>query len=410
MRILYYFTNSYPFGIGEVWKYNELNCLKDHFDKIVVIPNSYGGNNVAKSVPSDIEVQKPIIPYIKKVKFKYFDFSLLKLLFRAMLCNSPVKYHLRDFKENKVWTKRTWIKRWLTDLLLTRYYYRELSKRGVIHTNAVFYFFWGSGTASIVPYIENTNIRMIIKYHGADLYKERNNGYFPIRNAQYNSVDAALFISKHGLDYATQHYPANKNKMHLFRLGVYHRGLSVPSKDGVIRIVSCSFLVPVKRVKLIVEALTLCKDNIEWTHIGGGSELEQIKERVVNLPGNVKANLVGIVKPDRVLDFYIDKPVDLFLNVSSSEGIPVSIMEAMSAGIPVYATNVGGTSEIVSDKTGKLLNPNVSPKELAQLLNEFTRLPLEVKLELRNNAFNCFNTCYNGEQNVKAVAEFIGNI
>lgn len=410
MKTLYYFTASYPYGIGEVWKYNELTYLKDHFDKVVVIPNSYGGNKIAKPVPSGIEVQEPIIPYFKKVKFKYLDLPRLKLLFQSIACKSPVTEHLHDFRENRVWAKRAWIQRWLTDLLLTRYYYRELSKRGVINTHAVFYFFWGSGTASIVPYIQNRNIRTIIKYHGADLYKDRNNGYLPIRNAQYNSVDAALFISQNGLDYATQHYLANKNKMHLFRLGVFHKGLSIPSGDGVLRIVSCSFLVPVKRVELIVEALSLCNDNIEWTHIGGGPGLEQLQEKVANLPGNIKANLVGTVTPDRVMDFYIDNAVDLFLNVSSSEGIPVSIMEAMSAGIPIFATNVGGTSEIVSDKVGELLSSNISPEELAQILNEFIRLPHEKKLELRKNAFDCFNTLYNGEKNFRAVAEFIGNM
>ncbi len=410
MKILYYFTASYPFGIGEVWKYNELTYLKDYFDKIVVIPNSYGGNKIAKPVPSKIEIQEPIIPYFGKVKFKYLDLPRLKLLFQAIVCKSPVTAHLHDFRENRVWTKRNWIQRWLTDLLLTRYYYGELTKRGVINTNAVFYFFWGSGTASIVPYIKNRNIRTIIKYHGADLYKERSNGYLPIRNAQYDSVDAALFISKNGLDYATRYYPDNKNKMHLFRLGVFHKGFSIPSMDGILRVVSCSFLVPVKRVELIVEALSLCNDNIEWTHIGGGPGLEQIQEKVANLPGNVKAHIVGTVSPNKVMDFYIDKAVDLFLNVSSSEGIPVSIMEAISAGIPVFATNVGGTSEIVSDKMGKLLSSNISPEELAQKLNEFVRLPYGKKLELRNNAFDCFNTLYNGEKNLRVVAEFIGSI
>ena len=37
------------------------------------------------------------------------------------------------------------------------------------------------------------------------------------------------------------------------------------------------------------------------------------------------------------------QPYHVFLNVSSSEGVPVSIIEAMSFGIPCIATNVGGT-------------------------------------------------------------------
>ena len=45
-------------------------------------------------------------------------------------------------------------------------------------------------------------------------------------------------------------------------------------------------------------------------------------------------------------------PVDLFLTVSANEGIPVSIMEAQSFGIPVIATDVGGISEIVNNVNG----------------------------------------------------------
>lgn len=41
--------------------------------------------------------------------------------------------------------------------------------------------------------------------------------------------------------------------------------------------------------------------------------------------------------------------------MSDSEGIPVSIMEAMSFGIPVIARNVGGMSEIVNEENGLLL-------------------------------------------------------
>lgn len=57
-----------------------------------------------------------------------------------------------------------------------------------------------------------------------------------------------------------------------------------------------------------------------------------------------------------------------FLNVSSSEGVPVSIMEAISFNIPVVATNVGGTSEIVTDETGILLSSDPTAEEILNAL------------------------------------------
>ena len=48
-----------------------------------------------------------------------------------------------------------------------------------------------------------------------------------------------------------------------------------------------------------------------------------------------------------MLDYYKNNIIDIFINLSASEGIPVSIMDAISFGIPCIATNVGGTGEIV---------------------------------------------------------------
>ncbi|NMC40567.1 MAG: glycosyltransferase, partial [Bacteroidales bacterium] len=57
-----------------------------------------------------------------------------------------------------------------------------------------------------------------------------------------------------------------------------------------------------------------------------------------------------------------------FINVSSSEGVPVSVMEALSFGIPVIATDAGGTSEIVNNTNGRLIPVDFDPKDLAAII------------------------------------------
>ncbi|MCE7921378.1 MAG: glycosyltransferase, partial [Chloroflexi bacterium CFX1] len=59
---------------------------------------------------------------------------------------------------------------------------------------------------------------------------------------------------------------------------------------------------------------------------------------------------------------------DVFLNVSSTEGTSVAMMEAVSCGIPVLATAVGGNVEIVREKNGFLLGENPTPDEIANAL------------------------------------------
>jgi len=67
-------------------------------------------------------------------------------------------------------------------------------------------------------------------------------------------------------------------------------------------------------------------------------------------------------------NFFSEKPVDVFVNVSESEGTSVAVMEAISCGIPIIATAVGGNVEIVSERNGLVLSANPSPDEVADAL------------------------------------------
>jgi L-malate glycosyltransferase len=61
---------------------------------------------------------------------------------------------------------------------------------------------------------------------------------------------------------------------------------------------------------------------------------------------------------------------DVYANSSISEGISLTILEAMAAGLPVVATRVGGTPEIVDESCGRLV-PSRDPDALATALTEF---------------------------------------
>lgn len=68
---------------------------------------------------------------------------------------------------------------------------------------------------------------------------------------------------------------------------------------------------------------------------------------------------------------------DIFVNPSYSEGLPVSVLEAGAVGLPIIATDVGGTSEIIEDgKTGFLIQPkdNKALREKICLLIENEQL------------------------------------
>lgn len=66
---------------------------------------------------------------------------------------------------------------------------------------------------------------------------------------------------------------------------------------------------------------------------------------------------------------------DLFVLTSISEGIPVTFIEAMGAGLPIVATNVGGVSEVVQhDETG-ILTPSANFEALADAVIRLAKAP-----------------------------------
>ena len=96
---------------------------------------------------------------------------------------------------------------------------------------------------------------------------------------------------------------------------------------------------------------------------------------------------------------YNEHFIDLFVNVSESEGLPVSIMEAMATGIPVIATDVGGTAEIVNSDNGFLIPKDFTEEQLKEIIIRFNNLSFVERAKLRENAYLTWNEKFNSEKN-----------
>ena len=100
------------------------------------------------------------------------------------------------------------------------------------------------------------------------------------------------------------------------------------------------------------------------TIVGGGADLEYCKELVEKneLSGNV--SFTGAV-PNSEVYKYLAKS-DVFVLLSENEGLPISIIEALRAGLAVISTNVSGIPELVSNNNGVLIKPDA--REFADVL------------------------------------------
>lgn len=105
--------------------------------------------------------------------------------------------------------------------------------------------------------------------------------------------------------------------------------------------------------------------------IGDGSERPRLEEQIAALGLRDAIHLPGYVeRPDKLLE-----GADLAVLPSHTEGLPNAALEALALEVPVLATRVGGTPEVVHDGTTGRLVAAHAPAELAAGLMDFVRDP-----------------------------------
>lgn len=238
------------------------------------------------------------------------------------------------------------------------------------------YSYWMYEVAYVAARLKKqfTDTRFVTRCHRYDLYEScHKNGYLPYRRFVLDQADLICPISEDGKKYLHDKFNGRyDSKIKVMRLGTIRCAdfISKQEKSQKIVLVSCSNLVDVKRVHLIIRSLNKCDREIVWYHFGDGVLRDELEKQAQFLPTNVKYFFMGFQENKDIQNFYANHYIDAFVNVSQSEGVPVSIMEAESYGIPVIATNVGGTSEIVHDRqNGVLLSVDFTDADLLNAID-----------------------------------------
>lgn len=246
----------------------------------------------------------------------------------------------------------------------------------------VFYSFWFYDCNYLAWMRKKRMVKKAIsRAHAGDIYEQGISlkGNILFRNFQMRHLDAVIPISDAGTAYLRDKYKKSKAKIRTIFLGSNDPGMMNPLDENKFVLVSCASLRHHKRIHIIAEALRQIDFPMTWYHFGDenlhtGDPMipEYLKQK--NLLGqnaNVTYIPMGYRENDKILEFYKKNPVNLFISVSASEGIPVSIMEAISFGIPALSTDIGGCREIVTDETGILIPLETPADEIARLITGF---------------------------------------
>ena len=224
-----------------------------------------------------------------------------------------------------------------------------------------------------------------------------------MREGILSKIDNIYPCSDHGTGYLRKRFPQYKQKVHTRFLGTIDHGeKEYLFNDKCYEIVSCSTVTKVKRLDLLINALSQIKTiPIKWTHYGDGILMDEIKKMAKDkLRDNIQYEFKGNVSNTELMKQYQDKNYYVFLNVSSSEGIPVSIMEATSFGIPCIATDAGGTKEIISDKeNGVLLDRDARTEIITASISKFCSMTDEEYREYRRCSRERWISKFNAKSN-----------
>ena len=171
--------------------------------------------------------------------------------------------------------------------------------------------------------------------------------------------------------------------------------------------VSVANLVPYKDYFTTLRALKRIRDKgfrFRYMAIGEGPMREKLETELIDLGLENEVNFVG--RKNNVEDFL--KAGDLFIHSSKGEGCSNAILEAMSASLPIIASDTGGTSEITGSRNGKLF-PYQDVEQLTTAIEDLVSRKDELK-EKGKISKSIIEERFTVEQMISNYLSIIGNI
>lgn len=363
---LHLFTMSYPYGNGEPFLENELNHLATKFKKIFIYPTTV--SQTKRDLPKNVE--------LRDLETAKLHFSTLNIMLSnlGLIANVHLKEISRANKNNTYLKHfREYNSRFCKSIALAD----KIESKTKESQSDIFYSFWMNESAEALSVLKKRKKikKFVFRTNGFDLYDvQAKYNYIAFRPFIFEQADKMFAVAKKGSEYMKS-FNICPEKITYSYFGTEDYGMSVFKPEEKFTVFTCSDLRKIKRVDSMVDILKNIDFPIRWVHHGHTGDNEKVfYEKVKQLPSNVEFILHERKENyNDVLKFFRDNHFNLFILLSSIEGLPVSLIEAISFGIPVLATDVGGVSEVISSSNGILIEKEFDAEDVAGKIFEFSK-------------------------------------
>lgn len=409
MNKILFVTNGYPGDVYTEKAFVEpgLKPLLKYFDEIILLPMDRAGTtrgydrNLSKGVKVDWTLMRDKWVHSKPLKALRYGFHPFVL--RSLLDMRGEAHSLKQ------WTKGFF--QAINTVRISQVIKKVAQVHGMTSDNTLLMSMWFLDyTNGLARFALRHGFRLVTHAHTDDLFYDSRTLFrsMRLRARMLYSIEKVMSISKAGVEYLEKTFPEHSERFVFEPLGsvrnfspVKKNNLKADASDKI-EIFTVARFHPVKRHSLILRvlqsvAVLLPDKEIAWTLVGDGALFDDLQEMArQNEVPNLSVRFLGMLENQDIQKIYATTPPDWFLLMSSSEGLPVAIGEAMSYGIPIICTDVGETRELTGEESGLLLNANDSIEEYAVAIASVLKDPVR-KEQMGRAALKRWESTFNAD-------------
>ena len=408
-------TDTFPYGIGEKpFILPELSHLAENFD-VTIISSATKEDRDRKELETTLPKGVDLLWYPEEVCRN----DIITFIIPFLLYKGSWQEILAVIKSRKNIFSR--LKAIFLFFVNAEKFRRWLARERIIGSeNVICYFYWYVHRilSIILDHKKHPNVKIVTRAHGYDLYEERNAYCWQTyKRVMDPYIDKILFISRYGYDYYRERFTEGElesDKYIINYIGTFRQEQDERRKrNHPFLLVSCSNILPLKRIDLIVDALSLIETReIKWVHFGDGCDYDRLRnlaKKQLGKKSNIGYEFKGYVQNADIIRYYKNEHPDCFILTSMSEGSPVAMQEALSFGMLVIGTAVGGIPEMI-EENGILLSASPSAQEVAKAIQDLYDLNEDAYQKKKECSLQIWNRDYDKERNIQELIQVLKQV